>query len=218
MIHTHNQFILPEKLELKLIGIVGKARSGKDTVADILATEIGEDNCCILPFALPLKYSMAWAFGLPLHEDLTTEAKESKSAFWGVSPREILQFAGTEIFREQISALIPHIGNNFWIKRHYGTLTGELDDEMEPLSQGDTVIIPDVRFPNEIDYVRRNGGRFIHLTRPGADGNIGIPGHASEAPLTNHFTVADNVTHITNDSTLEALHEKVNEFISTLSL
>lgn len=215
-VHTTNQFILPENKEFNLIGILGHARSGKDTVADYIASSLGEDNSCILPFALPLKYSMAWAFGLPLHDELTTEAKESKSAFWGVSPREVLQFAGTEIFREQISALLPHIGNNFWVKRHFGTLTGELDDEMEPLAPGTTIIIPDVRFPNELDYVRRNGGRFIHLTREGADGNIGILGHASEAPLSSYFSSADSVTPISNDSTLEALYAKVDAFINTL--
>ena len=218
MIHSSNQFILPESLNLNLIGIVGHARSGKDTVADFLAYAIGLESSIILPFAYPLKLSMSWAFGLPLHDDetMTTEYKETKDPFWGVTPREILQFAGTEIFRDTLSALLPHIGNNFWVKRHYGALTGELDTELERLSSGDTVIIPDVRFPNELDYIRRNGGRFIHLTRPGADGNIGIPGHTSEQVLSNRFTVADSVFHINNDSTLEVLHEKVNDFISLL--
>lgn len=216
-LYTLDQYILPSNNRPDIIGIIGHARSGKDTVADRFYDRL--TDCYALPFAYPLKDAMAAAFGLPLHENMSSEVKEKKNEFWNVSPREILQYAGTEIFREQIGELVPHIGHNFWIKRHYGTLAGIIsgaDGEPVKYDKDDLVIVPDVRFPNEIAYIRNNGGSFIHLTRPGFDGNIGIPGHASEAPLSHHLKPGDKVYPIINDSTLENLYEKIDTLIDHL--
>lgn len=200
-------FKLPEGVQV--IGITGKANTGKDTVADYLNTFPG---VYIFPFAEPLKDAMNEAFGLPREQSRVF--KETKISHWGVSPREIYQFAGTEIFREGIAKLLPDIGNNFWIKRHWLAASGFLEGCVA-YDPGDTVVIPDVRFQNEVEYIYENDGILISLDRPGSTA-VGISSHASEAGVfiptkVKHF-------HILNDSTLEDLYATVDHVIDKFSL
>jgi hypothetical protein len=43
------------------------------------------------------------------------------------------------------------------------------------------IVIPDVRFPNEERYIKRQGGVVLLVTRPGIEFNLN--GHISEVPL-----------------------------------
>jgi hypothetical protein len=66
-------------------------------------------------------------------------------------------------------------------------------------------LITDVRFPNEVSFVR-NFGEVIKVNRPGLPPLQGAAGvHASELALAN-FNDWDDV--IENDGTLEQLREK----------
>jgi hypothetical protein len=42
------------------------------------------------------------------------------------------------------------------------------------------VVISDVRFLNEVRGIKNAGGQVWHISRPGADGKVGVSGHASE--------------------------------------
>ena len=194
--------------DLILIGIHGAAGSGKDTVAGIL-----RDNFLDVygePFAGPLKEACAAAFGLEIEDFYNSLAKEHVNDYWQVSPRQIAQFVGTEMFRETVAGLVgPKIAENFWINRLAGRLTGELcrynDAAYEP---GEIITITDVRFQNEYDFIMNNGGCIIHLTRPGADGIVGIQNHASEVGIPDKHT-KERLYEVANDSTLEELEEKI---------
>ena len=74
----------------------------------------------------------------------------------------------------------------------------------EKLKGHDRVVIDDVRFLNEVEMIRRLGGRVIRIDRPGPNENT----HASENEL-NDFDGWDGV--IVNDGTLEDLAERVRE-------
>jgi hypothetical protein len=63
---------------LKLIGVHGKARSGKDTVARILGDEHGFVRTA---FADPLKAASAVLFGWPVDLAFSDEIKGYKSPF-----------------------------------------------------------------------------------------------------------------------------------------
>ena len=198
-----------------LIGIHGHARTGKDTISEYFQHQV--QNCYSESFADPLKQACAAAFGISLTSFYAPEEKEVTNAFWKTSPRQIAQFVGTELFREALCNLLGiEQASTFWIRRMYGKLSGEQrgdnDGDYQP---DDIVIIPDVRFQNELDFILSNNGTIIHLTRPGADGIIGIPNHASEAGIT--FPPDNsNIFLIENNSTLEALYEKVDTIIDTL--
>lgn len=201
--------------DLILIGISGAAGSGKDTIADYIAETYA--TVYAESFAGPLKRAASEAFGIPLHHFHEPAHKEVPNPYWNVSPRQIAQFVGTEMFRDVLWKLLPEIQSNFWIKRLEGYLTGNLnrpgyDPEYEA---GDVIIIPDVRFQNEYNWLVRNGGKLIQLYREGATGEVGIPNHPSEQGI-----VVDpfNTYTIHNNDTIEVLHEKVEHALEFFNL
>ncbi len=135
----------------QIIGIIGAIGSGKDTIADFLIAEHGFKK---LSFARRVKDAAAAVFGWDreLLEGATRESREWREQvdpFWGLSPREALQKIGTEMFRQ-------HIRDDIWIKGVEKDLAAE---------GGQSFVITDCRFQNEIDTIRRAGGRLIYVER-----------------------------------------------------
>lgn len=200
---------LAKTVACKLIGIHGHAGTGKDTVADYIREKY--DNTWKLPFAGPLKEACAAMFGVMIDEFYDHKVKELTHPAWGISPRQMAQFFGTEMVRETIGKLLPNVGQNFWIAHMEKLLCGELNGAT--YDSDDVVIIPDVRFQNEADWIWRNGGIIIHLTRPGADGKVGISSHASEAGIA--FSSCPECSYrIENNRTLEELYESVETILT----
>lgn len=202
------------KTGVKLIGIHGHANSGKDTVAGYLCQTFY--NTYAESFATPLKAAAAKAFGFDIELFDARETKEEALPIWRVSPRQIAQFMGTELFRNNIDKLMPGMGDNFWVVRMAAMLNNELPEPEAIYEDDDVIIIPDVRFQNEYDWIIENNGIIIHLTRPGADGNIGIPGHTSESSLNLHDN--ERTFPCVNDSTKETLFDKIDSLISNLNI
>lgn len=121
----------------RIIGITGRKFSGKDTIADMLVKDYGYIK---LSYATPLKESCRVIFNLTT-EQLYGNQKESVDDYWKVTPREILQFVGTELFRDRIGELLPHIGTDIWVKSVIRTIDANPDSRF---------VISDVRFPNEV--------------------------------------------------------------------
>lgn len=202
---------------LQLIGICGNAGSGKDTVARYLHHSY--HSCWIESFADSLKEAASHAFGIPMDAFYDRDQKEEINGFWGVSPRMIGQFLGTELFREHLWKLLPADSQDFWVRRLAGRLSGQLigtNGEIPGYDAEDTVVIPDVRFQNEYDFITANDGIVIHLTRPGADGNIGLSSHKSEAGF--NFTKPEVTWHIRNDKRLDDLYVEVDAIIKNSHL
>lgn len=195
--------------DLNIIGIYGHAGVGKDTVAGYIHGMY--ERVWGEAFALPLKKAVSKAFGIPEEWFHDRDIKELIHPIWGTSPRIIAQFVGTEMFRNLVSQIVPDIGKDFWIRRLEGKLNGVLllDDEGE-YDDGDTIIITDVRFQNEINWLEDVGGKLIHLTRNGFDGAVGIPGHGSENPV----ALSSDTFRIINDGTLEELYASIDAFIN----
>lgn len=140
-----------------LIGIAGRARSGKDTVANFLIAAIGGYR---YSFADPIR-SMLAPLGVDMNDPYWQDRKEEIIPALGVSPRRMMQTLGTEWGRELIN---PHL----WLILANHRL----------LRDGPGMVIPDVRFENEAEWIRRYGGRIIHVYR--TDGRE-VEAHASEA-------------------------------------
>lgn len=168
----------------QLIGLVGVARAGKDTVADFLHQY---RQFCRRAFADPLKDTAATLFGLPLDAFYLGD-REQPDPFWGISPREMLQKLGTESVRNVF-------GEDFWIRRM------ELS-----LPPGESVVITDVRFPNEVAAVRRWGGTIWGIRRPGV---APVSPHISERMAAEDLdAVCDRV--LMNDGSLDDLRDAVS--------
>ena len=138
-----------------IIGVVGFIGSGKGTVADILVREHGFTK---LSFADTVKDATAAIFGWPRHllEGDTDESRawrEQKDE-WGserfgydFSPRLALQMMGTEAGRNVFHP-------DLWV------LSLERKLELYP-----NVVIADVRFPNEIEFIQSKGGFVVRVKR-----------------------------------------------------
>lgn len=196
---------------IQLIGIHGNAGAGKDTVGNYLANKF--HDFYTESFAGDLKLAASHAFGIPQKNFNETALKAQLQEFWGVSPREIAQFVGTELFRDMIPNLVESVGPEFWVFRMAGKLNGKarLPEYDGDYSAGDTVAITDVRFQNEYDWIIKNGGIVIILRRKGADGNVGIANHRSEAGLDAHANERTSI--IENNGTLAELYSKVDDVI-----
>lgn len=127
-----------------LLGTLGKKGHGKDTVSNYL---VKNHNFIKLAYAEPIKLFCELIFSFT-NEQLYGNQKESIDTFWNITPREMYQFIGTEIFRIDIQTILPHIGNNFWIE-----LMNKRCRSIFEENPNSRIIISDVRFQNENDLV-----------------------------------------------------------------
>lgn len=176
---------------MKLLGICGKAGSGKDTAATHFVVTYDWE---LYHFADPLKEACAAAFGIEKFRFYAAEEKEIPDPYWLLSPREIAQYVGTEMFRT--------FDPDFWIKRF------KLQAQQYAKDGAVGLVIPDVRFENEAEAIVDSGGFLIELVRDGADGNVGIANHASEAGFnTSRFGVRRRV--VENNGSIPELYLKL---------
>lgn len=141
-----------------LVGIVGFQGSGKNTLGDMLCEEYGfvTDS-----FATPLKDSAAAIFCWPrdMLEGDTIESRmwrEQVDQYWSkklgiekFTPRQGMRLIGTEAMRQGIH---PDI----WVLSLYRRWEN---------GGKKRTIVTDCRFPNEIDFIRNNGGIVIRIQR-----------------------------------------------------
>jgi len=142
-----------------IIGVCGLIGSGKNTVADYL---VEKHNFVPVSFAAVLKDACASLFGWD-RDMLEGKSEESRiqreqvDKFWAdrlnipcFTPRYALQYIGTDVMRN-------HFHSDIWV------IAAE-----QRIMKYDNVVISDVRFPNEMAMIRRNGGQIwcVERTRP----------------------------------------------------
>ena len=185
-----------------IIGISGKAKSGKDEAAKMLEViyanpDISYDDyknkryknfvdVQIVHFADSLKDVAMAACALGI-DDVSTQGGKNQTIEWlGITVRELLQKLGTCI-REGID-------DKFWVKALYANTYG-----------WENIIIADVRFPIEVESIKERGGKIIRIDRNGA----GAGNHISEVALDDY---TDWDFHIGNNGSLEELFECMKIF------
>ena len=196
---------------MNLIGIHGHAGVGKDTAANFICNTY--KNHYIESFAGPLKEAASIAFGIPLENFHDKDLKEETDENWGVSPRAIAQFMGTEMFRDTIHKLMPELKYSFWIARMNQRLKGRFIPEgLAEYDDDDTIVIPDVRFQDEYDWILSEGGIIIHITRDGHNGNVGISNHPSESSINLHNSERTYIC--VNNYSLNELYKTISNILT----
>lgn len=164
-----------------VIGLAGRARVGKDTAASFLLAAIGGYR---YSFADPMR-GMLLQLGIDMNDPYWIERKEDIIPALGRSPRYLMQTLGTEWGRNLVH---PQL----WL----------LLAQQRLLQNGPGMIVTDVRFENEADWVRSQGGRVVHILR---DDAAKVEAHTSEAGV----AVADDDLIIHNNGTLEEFQDRL---------
>lgn len=139
-----------------LIGLCGAAGSGKTTVAKILM----DDHAFVRTrFAEPMKAMiralLVYANFDPAEVEQMVDGALKERVLPELnfkSPRFAMQTLGTEWGRE-------HLGRNIWVDLTMRNVR-ELLDQVSA-----SVVIDDVRFPNESEAIRKAGGRVLRVMR-----------------------------------------------------
>ena len=159
-----------------IIGIsaIGEsAGSGKDEVADNLISMFTNLNitCTKYSMADTLKKVVKLVFHTEDSDVNTSAGKKAESKYgYSHTNRSLLQVVGTDLFRNYFDL-------NIWIANADRVLKKEYSDY-------DVVIIPDIRFPNEVEFIQSQGV-LIGVDRKTKQ-SITENTHISEQPLMVH--------------------------------
>lgn len=181
-----------------IIGFGHKAQRGKDTAADYLVKEHGFTK---LSFAGHLKEVVKTAFLLTDDEVYGTEKLEVHPFLTKVfgkptTPVDVLQFFGTEVFRELVH-------KDFWIL--------VVQQKIALLPEGTNVVLADTRFPDEGDAILEMGGKVYKVDGPQRRDTGRDPNHPSETAMDDY----DRWTGIIlNHGTLRDLYDKVEAVLT----
>tara|TARA_B100001939_G_scaffold348148_1_gene373194 strand:- start:10894 stop:11451 length:558 start_codon:yes stop_codon:yes gene_type:complete len=172
----------------KFVGITGRAGSGKDTLADYLVAKHGFTKYTL---STPLKQAINAMFGwnMAMWED--RKWKETKHRLTGVSPRQLAQTLGTEWGRRLV-------GEDLWIRLLEDRINRDLINKT-----GLKIVVPDIRFSNEAQWLKSKGGTIVQIHRIGV---AHASAHVSELGI-SHRLVDINIH---NNGSLE-------EFLATSS-
>lgn len=174
---------------MKVIVISGKAGHGKDTAAGFLKDELEKygGHVMVTHFADLLKYICKSYCGW--------NGEKDDAGRW------LLQYIGTDVIRKQdpnfwvdFIASISKFFNKFW----------------------DYMIIPDCRFPNEVDRLKECGldVQHIRVVRDGYEGVLTSrqKEHPSETALDD---VAPDYI-LKNDGSLDNLQEQIHKYLDDM--
>ena len=127
---------------MKIVGICGKKRSGKDTAGEYLIEKYGYVRYA---FADPVKEVCRAMFKFD-DDQLFGDKKEVVDERWGITPREAFQKVGTDMCQYALHKIIPELlgtvrNRQFWTK-HFELWI----DEQKKKNPDIKVVITDVRF------------------------------------------------------------------------
>ena len=199
-----------------IIGIVGFIGSGKGTVGDILETQgFIKDS-----FARPLKDAVSIIFGWPREllegdTEVSRQWREQKDPFWSekfgydFTPRMALQLMGTEAGRDVFHS-------DIWVI------------SLLNRAKGRNIVVTDVRFQNEINYIQAHMGIILRVKRgpepPWYEKMLNISDFELRENYMNQFKVhrsewdwigCDIDFEIDNNGTLQDLRNNVLRLLTT---
>lgn len=207
-----------------IIGLSGKARSGKNSVTHLTRILMDDDRCTkvltiamadalkqearsvvqdaieavgytVLPKGASVPVFLPDGAKFRLNlDDLTQKTPEG---------RRFLQYYGTEYRRKQ--------DPDYWTKR--------MEQRIHQINKGPNppqiVFIADVRFPNEADFIRARDGNLVRVNRYNSDGThfdngltAGQKAHPSETALDNY-----EFDFYINASNMQGLFECVKDLL-----
>lgn len=199
-------------MKKKIIAIHGLIGHGKDTLGIALSKAIRSTkgyNVYNRRFAFTVKLNVSNLTGIPLEvvddtsyqEEIFDFTREQKNTFlpeWNLYLREVLQKYATEAVRNTIH-------KDAWIIA--------LQHQLSNHDKNDVFIITDLRFPNEVAWLKEQGATLIKIIRP-AEGSSPVVTHESEMGLDN--ALFDFI--VTNDKDIRHLEDIALKIVNETSL
>lgn len=209
-----------------LIGLHGKPRSGKDTLAAHL---IAKHNLLRYGPSVRVKDTTAVMFDFPRWYLDDDKMKEAYDPFWKMTYREMAQKVGKESSRDVF-------GDDIWMRHvekqllnlqgprlckcshniNFHTIDAPMDymgctecncsewREVETIKPNG-IILADIRYASEVEWVKAHHGNVIFIVRDNLPVSSG-GGHPAEAGLP--LDLADIVVY--NNSTIAHLYEQAD--------
>ena len=171
----------------RIIGILGRSRSGKDTIANIIKEHYPEYEIC--RFAQPIKNALKEIYGFT-YDQLENDYKESIDSRYGLTPREAMQ--------EMTAFYLTKHGPSFFSDKVFSLVDNKCFTN---------IIVPDVRYSHDIVQIRKRGGIVIKVIRPELIIKHTVENHIGD--LEGDYTIINN-TDIIN------LEKKVFSIINSL--
>ena len=157
-----------------VVGISGKKRSGKDTLCSSLVSVLEGVQC----------HSRRRALADALKEEAASSLAPQFAAA-GISEKQLLAMLYSDEQKEQFRLYLQWHGTEFR-RAFFGDdyLTRQMDEyiaawEFAADIPRKVLFVPDVRFPNEVEWVHSHNGLLIHVERPGLPSDT----HSSETAL-----------------------------------
>lgn len=183
------------------MGLIGKKRSGKDSLAATLIEEFGFER---FAFADPLKEAVL-AVNPLVCDGGTAESPRLRRL------QDVVSAYGWEAAKEnrEVRRLLQNYGvaireiePDFWVR-------ATLDRALRHANSTGPVVVTDCRFPNEAQEIRDAGGVVVRIVRPGQRSD---DTHASEVALDDY--VPDHV--VVNSGTLGDLAKSARALVREL--
>jgi hypothetical protein len=174
----------------RIIGLLARSRSGKDTVGDYIIAKYCEhglnpkQSVVKRRLAQPIKDAVCALYGFT-HDQLESDDKDKINPSIGISPRMAMVYI-TKNTMEQM-------GHDFFSCRLFNDIDSMAIDV-------DTIIIPDVRYKHDIHEIQKRGGILIKLER-------------QDGPKYEWENVIDDMSGnytISNNGSLQELYAKVD--------
>lgn len=185
-----------------IIGLTGYAQSGKDTVAKILTDNYGYARIAFADKIREYLYEMNPLIDYIVGEPIFLKERVKRDGWEQTKQnphvRRVLQNAGV--------AARKVFGEDFWIYQ-----------ALSDVAPQDKVIVTDVRFKNEADWIKGFGGQIWRVNR---DGVGAVNGHISESEMAEYpvdFTINNNGTlnelnSIVTSRLINLMHEQQMDF------
>lgn len=185
-----------------IIGISGRKRVGKDTIADYLVQYYGFIK---LDISDPLKDVCRILFDFS-EDQLYGDSKEIFDPKLGTSPREIFQYLGTDILLKDINRIAPLLEENLFVNKIIRGVTNIFD-----VNPNARIVICGLRKPNEIDKLSALPYCVKMIGVKKKHNNIETLSELHEAEKYADNLITDY--QIKNNSTIQDLYKKIDNII-----
>lgn len=187
------------------IAISGKARTGKNTIAEMMELIFQSEN----------KKVFMTAFADPIKNQVMNWFPDTdREILWGASELRSTLIPGTEQTYRQLLIEIGQLGRKFnpniWINQTLKEVDQKMDERGE--DQIDIAVITDNRFHNEFLAVKKDNYLSIRIIRP--DNNYNLD-DISETDL-DHLDNAEFDYVISNDSDISSLRKQVKKMCKNI--